>query len=129
MTYIKDKPLSFPELADWVISQTKKAGARDVRVNISKRRLVEIIYRDRKPDVIKEATTQGLSLRSILTTGLQCSLPPTFANQPSKDLSQMLSANANIMEEDPFRTLPDPKYYDGMSRMPIFSFMTRIILS
>ena len=38
----------FQELADWVIAETKKAGAKDCKVNISKRRFVEINYRDKK---------------------------------------------------------------------------------
>ena len=37
MTYIKNKQMSFPELADWVISRTMKAGANDCRVRIPKR--------------------------------------------------------------------------------------------
>ena len=53
----------FRDLAGWVIARTKKAGARDCKVSISRRRFVEINYRDRKPEVIREATTQSLYLK------------------------------------------------------------------
>ena len=62
MSYMKDQQQEFRELAGWVIDQTIKAGAKECKVNISKRRFVEINYRDRKPEIIKEATTQGLYL-------------------------------------------------------------------
>ena len=37
MTNIKNKQMSFPELADWVISRTMKAGAGDCRVKYFQR--------------------------------------------------------------------------------------------
>jgi len=107
--------MSFRELADLVIDQTLKAGANDCRVSLSKRRLVEINYRDRKPEVIKEATTQNLYLEVFINN--------RFAGQATPDLRQStlpefitgVIESAKIMEEDPFRTLPDPEYYKGRS--------------
>jgi PmbA protein len=113
MTYIKDKQMSFPELADWVISRTKNAGANDCRVNISKRRLVEIKYRDRKPEVIKEATTQGLYLEVFINNRFAGQSTPDFRKTTLEGFITGVVESAKIMEEDPFRTLPDPKYYEG----------------
>ncbi|MCK7538539.1 MAG: hypothetical protein MZV63_50055 [Marinilabiliales bacterium] len=63
--------MSFPELADWVVSRTLKAGANDCKVSLSRRDdAVEINYRDRKPEVIKEATTQGLYLEVFVNNRL-----------------------------------------------------------
>jgi PmbA protein len=115
MTYMKDKQLSFPELADWVISRTMKAGANDCRVTLAKRRLVEIIYRDRKPDVIKEATRQGLYLEVFINNRFAGQSTPDFRKSTLEGFISDLIGNAGIMEEDPFRTLPDPKYYEGRS--------------
>ena len=115
MTYIKNKQMSFPELADWVISRTMKAGAGDCRVNISKRRLVEINYRDRKPEVIKEATTQGLYLEVFINNRFAGQSTPDFRQSTLEGFITGLIESAGIMEEDPFRTLPDPKYYEGRS--------------
>ena len=78
MSLLKDQQQEFQELAAWVIDQTAKAGAKDCRVNISKRRFVEINYRDRKPEVIKEATTQGLYLEVYVDNRFASRSTPDF---------------------------------------------------
>jgi PmbA protein len=113
MSLHKDQQQEFQELAAWVIDQTAKAGAKDCRVNISKRRFVEINYRDRKPEVIKEATTQGLYLEVFVDKRFAGRSTPDFRKSTLSTFIPDLIDNARIMEEDPFRTLPDPKYYAG----------------
>jgi len=119
MTYNKDQQLNLQELADWVIDQTKKAGANDCRVNLSKRRLVEINYRDRKPEVIKEATTQNLYLEVFINNRFAGQSTPDYRKSTLAGFITDVVDNANIMEEDPFRTLPDPKYYSGRSTIDL----------
>jgi PmbA protein len=113
MKYNKDQQLNLQELANWVIDQTKKAGAGNCRVSLSKRRLVEINYRDRKPEVIKEATTQNLYLEVFVNNRFAGQSTPDFRKSTLEGFIADVVDNANIMEEDPFRTLPDPKYYAG----------------
>ena len=108
-----DQQKEFQELADWVIDQTKKAGAKDCKVNLSKRRFVEINYRDRKPEVIKEATTQGLNLEVYINNRFASQTTPDFRKSTLPGFISGVIESAKIMEEDPFRTLPDPKYYQG----------------
>lgn len=103
----------FQELADWVIDQTKKAGATDCKVRFSKNRFVEINYRDRKPEVIKEATTQGLNLQVYINNRYASQSTPDFRKSTLSGFIGDVIENAKVMEEDPFRTLPDPKYYAG----------------
>jgi PmbA protein len=76
---------------------------------------VEIIYRDRKPDVIKEATRQGLYLEVFINNRFAGQSTPDFRKSTLEGFISDLIGNAGIMEEDPFRTLPDPKYYEGRS--------------
>ncbi|MCU0456519.1 MAG: TldD/PmbA family protein [Bacteroidales bacterium] len=110
-----EKQMTFPELSQWVIDRTLKAGASDCRVSISKRRFIEIIYRERKPDTLKEATTRSLNLEVYVGS--------KYANQSTPDIRMSslekfiadLTESARIMEEDPFRSLPDPEYYAGRS--------------
>jgi PmbA protein len=115
MNLQKNSQQEFQELAAWVIDQTAKAGAKDSRVNISKRRFVEINYRDRKPEVIKEATTQGLYLEVFVDNRFAGRSTPDFRKSTLAKFIPDLIDNARIMEEDPFRILPDPKYYAGRS--------------
>jgi PmbA protein len=118
MSY-RDQQQEFRELAGWVIDQTKKAGAGECRVSISKRRFVEINYRDRKPEVIKEATTQGLYLEVFVNNRFAGQSTPDFRKSTLAGFITDVVDNANIMEEDPFRTLPDPKYYSGRTDMDL----------
>lgn len=113
MSNIKDQQQEFQELAAWVIDQTKKAGANDCKVSLSKRRFVEINYRDRKPEVIKEATTQGIYLEVFINNRFAGRSTPDFRKSTLAGFITDVVDNAKIMEEDPFRTLPDPKYYAG----------------
>jgi len=116
MTKAAGKQMSFPELADWVVSRTLKAGANDCKVSLSRRRAVEINYRDRKPEVIKEATTQGLYLEVFVNNRYAAQSTPDFRTKTLEPFITDLISNAGIMEEDPFRTLPEPKYYEGRSQ-------------
>ncbi len=116
MSKTAEKQLSFPELADWVVSRTLKAGANDCKVSLYRRRAVEINYRDRKPEVIKEATTQGLYLEVFVNNRYAGQSTPDFRTKTLETFITDLIGNAGIMEEDPFRTLPEPKYYEGRSQ-------------
>jgi PmbA protein len=115
MKNIREKQLNLRALADWVIDQTLKAGANDCRVNISKRRLVNVNYRDRKPEVIKEATTKNLNLEVFINKRYAVQSTPDYRQSTLAGFIRDVVESAGIMEEDPFRTLPDPKYYEGRS--------------
>jgi PmbA protein len=115
MKNFKNNKMSFPELADWVIGRTKKAGANDCKVTVSKRRIVEINYRDHKPEVIKEASTQNLYLEVFINNRFAGQSTPDFRPATLEDFITGVVGTAKIMEEDPYRTLPDPKYYTGVT--------------
>jgi hypothetical protein len=50
------------ELANFAIKTAKAAGANDCRARIRNERFVEVSYRQRKPETIKEASTKGMNL-------------------------------------------------------------------
>jgi len=101
------------DLAGWTIKEARGAGAEEARVRIFSNRQVEISYRERKPETIKEASTRALSVE-IFAMG-------RYSSQSTSDLrrdalkgflSNAVSAT-RLLAEDPFRTLPDSKYTGG----------------
>lgn len=109
----KEKEVNPQELSDWVIDQTLKAGADNCKVSLSKRRLVEINYREHKPEVIKEATTKNLYLEVFINNRYAGQSTPDYRQATLSDFIKGVVESAKIMEEDPYRTLPDPEYYEG----------------
>jgi PmbA protein len=101
------------DLCEFVLNTAKGAGADDCRVSFGKRRFVEVQYREHKPENVKEATTQGI--------GIDIYVNKRFSSQSSADLRKdalkSFMANviesAKLLEEDPYRSLPDPRYYEG----------------
>jgi predicted Zn-dependent protease len=70
------------DLAQWSMKTAKSAGADECRVSIQSGRSVEISYRERKPENIKEASTRGLSIRSLRAAGTRLKARRTFARTP-----------------------------------------------
>jgi len=107
------------ELAAWAIKTAKSAGANDCRVQIESEREVQVTYRDRKPENIKEASTRGLYIQ-IFANG-------RYSSQNTSDLRKnaletfikKAVASTRLLAEDPYRTLPDPKYYKGRKDMDL----------
>lgn len=101
------------ELAALSIKTAKSAGADDCRVSINSERLVEISYRERKPENIKEASTRGLSIQIYANGRYSSQSTSDLRKEPLKDFISNAVATTKLLAEDPFRTLPDPKYYKG----------------
>jgi PmbA protein len=103
------------ELCKWVIDTARKAGAKDMRVGLSKSRFTEVQYRDKKPEIIKQAETVQM--------GIDLFVAGRYSSQNTcdlrKDALKIFIADAvsttKLLAEDPYRTLPDPKYYQGRS--------------
>jgi PmbA protein len=103
----------FYDLASWVMDRARHAGTSDSRVTVTRRRRIEINYRERRPDVIKEATTQGLILEVFTNKRYASRGTPDFRKSTLEDFISDVISEASIMDEDPYRTLPDPEYYKG----------------
>lgn len=111
----KESQLNYPELAQWVIDRTLKAGAKECRVSLSRSRLIEINYRERKPDTLKEASTRNLNLEVFVDNRYADQSTPDFRTASLESFIDGLIESARIMEEDPYRTLPNPELYAGRS--------------
>lgn len=99
------------ELAKWAMKQALKNGADESAVTINNRREVEINYRDKQLDKLKESTQNGLSLTIYVDN--------KFSTQSTNDLRKSelekfiadAVSTTKYLAKDEFRSLPDPKYY------------------
>jgi PmbA protein len=101
------------DLAAWAVKTAKGAGADDCRVNISGQRNVEISYRQHKPENIKEATTKGLYIQLFVNGRYSSQSTSDLRREALKDFITNAVATTKLLAEDPYRSLPDSKYYEG----------------
>ncbi len=101
------------ELASWALGTAKSAGADACRVGLSGRRNVEVSYRERKPENIKEASTRGLFIEIFVNGRYSGQSTSDLRKDALKDFISKAVLSTKLLAEDPYRTLPDPKYYEG----------------
>ena len=107
------------ELAAWSLEAAKSAGADGCRVSINSGRDVQISYRDRKPENIKEATTKGLNIEIFVNGRYSSQSTSDLRKEPLQDFIKNAIAMTKLLAEDKFRTLPDPKYYEGRAEIDL----------
>lgn len=101
------------DLAAWSVEATKSAGLDECRVGIRSERLVEISYRERKPENIKEASRKGLFIDVFVDDRYSSQSTSDLRKEALKNFISNAVATTKLLAEDPYRTLPDPKYYKG----------------
>jgi len=107
------------DLAAWGLQSGKAAGADACRIGIDAERTVEISYRERRPENIKEASTKALSLQ-VFAGGRYSSMSTSDLRRDA--LGEFIKgavAQTKLLAEDLFRTLPDPKYYQGRQTLDL----------
>jgi len=105
------------DLAFQTLEMAKTAGADQCRVAINRDRSVEISYRDHQVETIKEAGTRGLFLEVFVNNRYSSQYTSDLRPAELKGFVVQAIATTRLLEEDPFRTLPDPRYYEG--RAPV----------
>ena len=99
------------DLVAWSIKAAKSAGADECRVGMNSRRFVEISYRERKPENIKEASTRSFGIEVFVNGRYSSQSTSDLRKNALKGFISNAIATTKLLEEDPYRTLPDPKYY------------------
>ncbi|MFB0518272.1 MAG: TldD/PmbA family protein, partial [Acidobacteriota bacterium] len=107
------------DLANWLIKTAKSAGADDCRVGIRRTRFVEIDYRQRKPENIKEASSKRLAIEVFANGRYSRQSTSDLRKDALKDFISNAISTTKLLAEDPYRTLPDPKYYKGRIDMDL----------
>ncbi len=103
-------------LVAWSIKTAKSAGADECRVGMNSSRFVEISYRERKPENIKEASTRSFGIEVFVNGRYSSQSTSDLRKKALKDFIVNAIATTKLLEEDPYRTLPDPKYYKGRAK-------------
>ena len=106
-------------LCEFVLKTAKDAGADDCRVALSKSRFVEVQYREHKPETVKEATTQGIGIDIYVNGRYSAQSSSDLRKDALKSFVSNVIETAKLLEEDPYRSLPDPKYYEGRKNIDL----------
>lgn len=101
------------DLAEWSLKTAKSAGADDCRAGIRKERFIEISYRERKPENIKEASSRNLYIEIFANGRYSGQSTSDLRKEALKEFISNAINSTKLLAEDPYRSLPDPKYYAG----------------
>jgi PmbA protein len=101
------------------VKSARGKGAQEASARTYRVREVEVKWRDGKLEKVHEATTRGLGLTlyvdgrysNVSTSDLRPEALETFIGD-SVELTRALA-------KDPFRTLPDPKLYEGQAKLDL----------
>lgn len=107
------------DLCKWVLETAGKAGAKDLRVSLGKNRFVEIQYRDKKPEIIKQATTLQMGIDLFVAGRYSSQNTCDLRKDALKEFISDAVSTTKLIAEDPYRTLPDPKYYKGQANIDL----------
>jgi PmbA protein len=101
------------DLARWAVEQAKKQGAGEAAASVGSERAIEVEVRAGKVEKLQEASRNGLTVSLYLDHRYSTH----STNDMRRDALQGFIAEAAAMTRhlapDPFRALPDPKYYKG----------------
>lgn len=99
------------DLALWCLETARKQGADDCGITLSRERFVNISYRNRKPETIKEASSMQLSIE-IYADGRYSSQSTSDLRRDSlKEFISNAIVTTKLLAKDPYRTLPESKYF------------------
>ncbi|MFH2035149.1 MAG: TldD/PmbA family protein [Candidatus Zixiibacteriota bacterium] len=99
------------ELAKWTIKIAKNYGADEAAVDIINLRSVDIEHRDGKLDKLEESIQNSLNINIYAKNRYSSHSTNDLKKENlEKFISEAVSLT-KYLGEDPFRKLPDPKYY------------------
>lgn len=99
------------DLANWAMEYALKTGADQAAVSISNSREIEIGFRDKKLEKLKESTQNGLNLDVYIDNKYSGHSTNDLRKERLKPFIEEAVASTKYLSKDEFRALPDPKYY------------------
>ncbi len=107
------------DIATRALELAKAAGAEHCQVGVGRGRSVEVSYRDRKPETVKDAGSRGLAIEIFVDGRYSNQSTSDWRPAPLKEFMARAVATTRLLAEDPFRSLPDPKYYAGRAELDL----------
>jgi len=95
----------------------RKAGAQQAAVGAARVRTVEVEWRDGRLERMKEATTRGLQLELYVDGRYSTAGTSDLRPDAIRSFVETAVAMARKLEPDRFRSLPDPKLYQGQAQV------------
>jgi len=110
------------DLAQWVVEFARKSGADEATVSINNSREVEIGYRERKLEKLKESTQNGLNLNVYTENRYSGHSTNDLRKEQLKPFIKEAVASTKYLSKDEYRSLPDPKFYasDFKTNLDVF---------
>jgi PmbA protein len=105
------------DLARWVITQAQKEGSDDVAVNLYHNRNIQVEHRDGKLEKLKESTENSLSLTIYANQRYSSHSTNDIRRESLNKFIDQAVAMTGYLNDDPYRSLPDPKYYKGQKEI------------
>ena len=99
------------ELAQWAVNKAIKYGADQAAASISNQRQVEIEYRDKQLDKLKESTQNGLNLSIYFNHRYSSHSTNDLRKSTLDKFIEEAVAATKYLTEDKYRELPDPSLY------------------
>ncbi len=113
------KKTSILETARLAVEQAQKQGAQDAAASAATVREVKVGWRDGKLEKISEATTQGLAIEVYVDGRYAAVSTSDLLPETVRKISAQAIDMARALTPDPYRKLPDPKFYAGRAAVDL----------
>ncbi len=107
------------DLGHWCLKTAKAKGASDCGLTLQSERFINISYRNRKPENIKEALTRQLSLEIFVAGRYSVQITSDLRREALEKFISEAIAMTKLLDPDPYRSLPDPKYFQEIKKLDL----------
>ena len=98
-------------LAEWAMDQALRSGADQAAVRVSNRRAVQVAFRDRRLEKLKESVFNRLHLEVYVDQRFSAQSTNDLRKDALRDFIEQALAATRHLTADEHRSLPDPVYY------------------
>ena len=104
------------QLARWAVARARDCGARDAAVDVVDEREIQVEFRDKQLEKLQESSRHALGISVYVNGRFSTQNTNDFRREPLSRFIEDAVALTKYLSEDPFRLLPDPKYYAGREK-------------